>query len=67
MSIPRINPIAKTAIQIRMTIKRLENCISTHHDESERKLARQLLTKFNEAKKIIPEDYIDVDLKERNN
>jgi hypothetical protein len=67
MSIPRLHPIAKTAIQIRMTIKRLEVFISTEQNEEERKVARQLLTKFNDAQKVIPEDYIDVDLKERNN
>lgn len=63
MSIQRLHAFEKTSIQARHTIKRLEilsdNPRST---EQERQVAGALLENFKEIRRIIPNEFQDVDI-----
>ena len=65
MSLQRLHAFEKTSIQARHSIKRLEMLIETTRFEEERVIAKQLLEKFHEIRRIIPDEFQDVDLKER--
>jgi hypothetical protein len=65
MSIQRLHAFEKTAVQIRHTVKRLEVFTEVTKIEEERILAEQLLIKFKEIRNMIPEEFKDVDLKEK--
>lgn len=65
MSLQRLHAFEKTSIQARHSIKRLEMLMETTRFEEERKIAKQLLEKFHEIRRIIPDEFQDVDLKER--
>lgn len=65
MSLQRLHAFEKTSIQARHSIKRLEMLIETTRFEEERVIAKQLLEKFHEIRRLIPEEYQDVDLKEK--
>lgn len=63
MSIPRLNPLEKTSIQARQTIKRLEMLIQSSKDPEEREIAHGLIRLFNAIRDEIPFEYQDTDLK----
>ena len=63
MSLQRLHAFEKTSIQARHSIKRLEMLIETTRFEEERVIAKQLLEKFHEIRRIIPDEFQDVDLK----
>lgn len=65
MSLQRLHAFEKTSIQARHSIKRLEMLMETTRFEEERVIAKQLLEKFREIRRIIPDEYQDVDLKEK--
>lgn len=66
MSVQRLHAFEKTSIQARHSMKRLEMiCDSAHTSAEEREIAGKLLNEFKEIRKIIPESYQDVDLKEK--
>jgi hypothetical protein len=65
MSLQRLHAFEKTSIQARHSIKRLEMLMETTRFEEERAIAKQLLEKFHEIRRIIPDEFQDVDLKER--
>lgn len=65
MSLQRLHAFEKTSIQARHSIKRLEMLIETTRFEEERVIAKQLLEKFREIRRIIPDEYQDIDLKEK--
>ena len=65
MSLQRLHAFEKTSIQARHSIKRLEMLMETTRFEEERMIAKQLLEKFHEIRRIIPDEFQDVDLKER--
>lgn len=65
MSLQRLHAFEKTSIQVRHSIKRLEMLIETTRFEEERVIAKQLLEKFHEIRRIIPDEFQDVDLKEK--
>lgn len=65
MSLQRLHAFEKTSIQARHSIKRLEMLIETTRFEEERVIAKQLLEKFYEIRRIIPDEYQDIDLKEK--
>lgn len=65
MSLQRLHAFEKTSIQARHSIKRLEMLMETTRFEEERVIAKQLLEKFREIRRIIPDEFQDVDLKER--
>lgn len=65
MSLQRLHAFEKTSIQARHSIKRLEMLMETTRFEEERVIAKQLLEKFHEIRRIIPDEFQDVDLKER--
>lgn len=65
MSLQRLHAFEKTSIQARHSIKRLEMLIETTRFEEERVIAKQLLEKFHEIRRIIPDEFQDVDLKEK--
>ena len=65
MSLQRLHAFEKTSIQARHSIKRLEMLIETTRFEEERVIAKQLLEKFREIRRIIPDEFQDVDLKEK--
>ena len=58
---PKLNPIYKTAIDLRRCIGRLENMLNTQHLEElnpqELQDARDLLMTINEAFALIPKEY----------
>lgn len=62
MSVQRLHAFEKTSIQARHTIKRLEMLIETTRDQWEKEVAGNLLEEFKKIRKLIPEDYQDVDL-----
>lgn len=62
MSLQKLHALEKTAIQCRHSIKRLENFIETSRDEQEKAIATAVLEEFKTIRKLIPEDYRDVDL-----
>lgn len=62
MSVQRLHAFEKTSIQARHSIKRLEMLIDTARTEEERTIGSQLLQKFLEIRKIIPDTCQDVDL-----
>lgn len=65
MSLQRLHAFEKTSIQARHSIKRLEMLVETTRFEEERVIAKQILEKFHEIRRLIPEEYQDVDLKEK--
>lgn len=65
MSVQRLHAFEKTSIQARHTIKRLEMFVETTRDENEKRIAEELLNQFKEIRKSIPEDFQDVDLKDK--
>lgn len=65
MSLQRLHAFEKTSIQARHSIKRLEMLMETTRFEEERVIAKQLLEKFHEIRRIIPDEFQDVDLKEK--
>lgn len=65
MSLQRLHAFEKTSIQARHSIKRLEMLVETTRFEEERVIAKQLLEKFHEIRRIIPDEFQDVDLKEK--
>lgn len=66
MSVQRLHAFEKTAIQARHTIKRLEAVIDNPRTtDYERTLAYGLLELFRDIRNSIPDEYVDVDLKEK--
>jgi hypothetical protein len=65
MSVQRLHAFEKTSIQCRHTIKRLEMFVETSRDNEERTIAESLLSQFKQIRKSIPEEFIDVDLREK--
>lgn len=66
MSIQRLHAFEKTSIQARHTIKRLEAVIdSPRSTDAEKKIAKFMLAKFQEIRDEIPENFQDVDLKDK--
>lgn len=65
MSLQRLHAFEKTSIQARHSIKRLEMLVETTRFEEERVIAKQILERFHEIRRLIPEEYQDVDLKEK--
>jgi hypothetical protein len=66
MSVQRLHAFEKTAIQARHTIKRLEAMVdSSRSTYDEIIIAKKLLHHFDEVRKTIPEQFLDVDLKEK--
>lgn len=65
MSLQKLHAFEKTSIQSRHSIKRLEMVCDTTKSEVERLIAGELLKKFMEIRKIIPDEYHDVDLNEK--
>jgi hypothetical protein len=65
MAIQKLHAFEKTDIQFRHTIKRLEVLVDLTKDDNERELAEQLLTGIKEMKKLIPVEYRDSDLKDK--
>lgn len=63
MSIPRLNPLEKTSIQARQTIKRLEMVVHSSKDPEEVAIAKALIELFNAIRDEIPFEYQDTDLK----
>lgn len=63
MSIQKLHPLEKTAIQARHTIKRLEAFLETSKDEKEKAVADEILNHFENIRKLIPNQFIDVDIK----
>jgi hypothetical protein len=62
MSVQRLHALEKTSIQARHTIKRLEMFIETTKVTEEMVIAGEVLAKFKEIRKLIPEHFQDVDL-----
>lgn len=65
MSVQRLHPFEKTSIQARHSIKRLEMLVETARTEAEKGIAEKLLENFKEIRRNIPEEFQDVDLKEK--
>jgi hypothetical protein len=65
MSVQRLHAFEKTSIQARHTIKRLEMLSDTARTEFEKELADELLRIFKEVRSAIPDDFQDVDLKQK--
>lgn len=65
MSVQRLHAIEKTSIQARHSIKRLEMLVDTARTDEERDLAKLLLQQFQIIRGIIPPEFQDVDLKEK--
>lgn len=65
MSVQRLHAFEKTSIQARHSIKRLEMLVETSRSEEERQIAKELLGKFHEIRKVIPDEYQDVDIREK--
>jgi hypothetical protein len=65
MSVQRLHAFEKSSIQARHSIKRLEMFIETSRYDSEIEIAKLLLDKFKEIRNIIPKEFEDVDLKEK--
>jgi hypothetical protein len=62
MSLQKLHALEKTAIQARHAIKRLENFIDTTRDAKEMTIAGEVLEQFRNIRKLIPQEYRDVDL-----
>jgi hypothetical protein len=65
MSVQRLHAFEKTSIQARHTIKRLEMFSETTRVQVEKDVADKLLIKFKEIREMIPSEFQDVDLKEK--
>lgn len=66
MSIQRLHAFEKTSIQARHTIKRLEAVADGQRSTyDEIMLAKKLLLLFDKVREAIPEEFQDVDLKEK--
>lgn len=66
MSVQRLHAFEKTAIQARHTIKRLEVVIDNPRtSDTERTIAKALLNLYNDVRAILPPEFVDVDLKEK--
>lgn len=63
MAISKLHPLAKTSIQVRHTISRLETFIETSKDEDEKVVAGKLLQVFSQIQTFIPKEYRNVDMK----
>jgi hypothetical protein len=66
MSVQRLHAFEKTSIQARHSIKRLEMILDNRHStEEEVKIAGELLEGFKTIRSIIPKQFQDVDLNEK--
>jgi|GraSoiStandDraft_46_1057282.scaffolds.fasta_scaffold252749_2 hypothetical protein len=66
MSVQRLHAFEKTSIQARHSIKRLEMIIDNRHStEDEVLTAKALLQTFKNIRALIPPQYQDVDLNEK--
>jgi intergrase/recombinase len=65
MSVQRLHAFEKTSIQARHSIKRLEMFVETSRNNDEIETAKLLLDKFKEIRNIIPKEFEDVDLREK--
>jgi hypothetical protein len=66
MSVQRLHAFEKTAIQARHTIKRLEVLVDSNRiSDKEKTVATALLNLFKDVRAIIPPEFVDVDLKEK--
>ena len=65
MSLQKFHSFEKTSIQLRHTMKRLEVFLEVTRDEQELALAKEILKKIKEIRNMIPEQYQDVDIKEK--
>lgn len=66
MSVQRLHAFEKTSIQARHSIKRLEMLCDTARTDDEVRIGKELLGYFQAIRKCIPEEYRDVDIRERN-
>lgn len=64
MGVQRLHAFEKTSIQARHSIKRLEMLMETTKDSEERTTAKALLNMFEDIRRLIPNEYQDVDLQE---
>lgn len=66
MSLQKLHAFEKTAIQARHSIKRLEMILDSNRSSAnEIAIAGALLGKFKEIRSIIPTEFKDVDLKDK--
>jgi intergrase/recombinase len=65
MSVQRLHAFEKSSIQARHSIKRLEMFVETSRNNDEIETAKLLLDKFKEIRNIIPKEFEDIDLKEK--
>jgi intergrase/recombinase len=65
MSVQRLHAFEKSSIQARHSIKRLEMFVETSRNNDEIETAKLLLDKFKEIRNIIPKEFEDVDLREK--
>jgi intergrase/recombinase len=65
MSVQRLHAFEKSSIQARHSIKRLEMFVETSRHNDEIETAKLLLDKFKEIRNIIPKEFEDVDLREK--
>jgi intergrase/recombinase len=65
MSVQRLHAFEKSSIQARHSIKRLEMFVETSRNNDEIETAKLLLDKFKEIRNIIPKEFEDIDLREK--
>jgi hypothetical protein len=62
--LPVLHPLAKTAIQLRQSIKRLETFIQSSPSDEYIESVRGLIRDLESARSHIPGQLIDIDLRE---
>lgn len=62
--LPKHNPVAKTAIDLRRSIQRLENFIEQFPNDEHLEIAKTLIEDLKESRIHIPKDLVDIDLME---
>jgi hypothetical protein len=62
--LPVVHPIAKTAIQLRQSIKRLETFVLSNPNDEHIREVKELLKDLEAARDHIPGHLLDVDLQE---
>lgn len=65
MAVQRLSAFEKTSIQLRHTLKRLEVFVDIARTDEEADLAKTMMHKLEEVRKLIPVEAQDVDLKEK--
>lgn len=62
--LPILHPLAKTAIQLRQSLHRLEHFKQTNPDDADIKAVDKLIEDLKSARNHIPKHLRDIDLKE---